>query len=292
MMNYGLSIKDLENLSGIKAHTIRMWEKRYNIFDPKRTDTNIRYYDNPDLVKLLNITSILDSGMRISKVSTLTTEEINQQILEIKSENIDGAKKIIINELIGSTLKCDAISFENAFISYRRQNGFEATIEDILYPLLIRIGLMWTVSKLNPSQEHFASQLIKQKLFSAINELPLVASKRKFLLYLPEKEDHEIGLLYANYLIKKSGYQTIYLGPSVPLVDVIDCAKNSETTEILCSFTIPYSEDRITKYIDEMIHKLSFANVLLHNANLQTKKDKYADKVVFLNSLENLRNIL
>ncbi|MEJ6750730.1 MAG: MerR family transcriptional regulator, partial [Bacteroidia bacterium] len=100
-MNKGLSIKDLENLSGIKAHTIRIWEKRYNILDPKRTNTNIRYYDTQDLTKLLNITSILDSGMRISKVSALTKDEINQQILEIKSENIHGAKKIIVNELIG-----------------------------------------------------------------------------------------------------------------------------------------------------------------------------------------------
>ena len=291
-MNKGLSIKDLENLSGVKAHTIRIWEKRYNILDPKRTNTNIRYYDTQDLTKLLNITSILDSGMRISKVSTLTKDEINKQILEIKSENIDGAKKIIINELIGATLQCDAISFESTFISYRSQYGFEATIEDILYPLLIRIGLMWTVSKLNPSQEHFTSQLIKQKLFSAINELPLVATKRKFLLHLPEKEDHEIGLLYAYYLIKKSGYQTIYLGPSVPLVDVIECAKNSEATEILCAFTIPYSEDRIAKYLDKMISKLPFTNLLLHNANLQNKKDTYTDKVVFLNSLEDLRNIL
>lgn len=292
MTNNGLNIKDLENLSGIKAHTIRMWEKRYNILEPKRTKTNIRYYDNQDLIKLLNITSILDNGMRISKVSTLTIEEINQQVLEIKSENIDGAKKIIINELLGATLKCDAISFETTFISYRAQHGFEATIEDILYPLLIRIGLMWTVSKLNPSQEHFASQLIKQKLFSAINELPLVATQRKFLLYLPEKEDHEIGLLYAYYLIKKAGYQTIYLGPNVPLVDVIECAKNSEATEILCSFTIPHSEDKITRYIDKMLNKLSFSNVLLHNAKLQDKKGDYASKAVFLNSLEDLRNLL
>jgi DNA-binding transcriptional MerR regulator len=291
-MNSGLSIKDLENLSGIKAHTIRMWEKRYNIFEPQRTKTNIRFYDNDDLKKLLNITSILDNGMRISRACQLSQAEINKQILTIQAENIEASKSIVINELIIATLQCNGLAFENTFANYKDTHSFEATIEQILYPLLVRIGLMWTVSKLNPAQEHFAIQLIKQKLFAAINELPNLASKRKFLLYLPEKEDHEIGLLYAYYLIKKSGLQTIYLGPNVPLIDVISCADNSKPTDILCTFTVPRKEETLTTYLDEFVKKMGDKNLLIHTISNHIDEAHYQNKINFLTSLNHLKNLL
>ena len=264
-MNKRLSIKDLENLSGIKAHTIRMWEKRHNIFDPDRTETNIRLYSSDDLTKLLNISSVLEHGMKISKVSTLSREELNDQIEILQQENVEASKKIIINKLIVATLKCNVSDFEKTYKNHSIENGLEETMEKIIYPMLIQIGLMWTVSKLNPSQEHFASQMIRQKLFSAIDLLPDASKKdSRFVLYLPDDEDHEIGLLYAYYLIKKAGHECIYLGPSVPVVDVGECCANSLATSVLCTFTIPRHDDVLNTYLNKMKVVCPSAKLLVH----------------------------
>ncbi len=291
-MYSSLSIKDLENLSGIKAHTIRMWEKRHNIFDPNRTDTNIRLYSNDDLKKLLNIASVLEHGMKISKVIALSTTELNEEIEQLQRENIDAAKKIVINELIVATLQCNVVSFETIFREYIKENDVEQTMEEIIYPLLVRIGLMWTVSKLNPAQEHFASQMIRQKLFSAIDNLPVTKSAARFVLYLPNNEDHEIGLLYAYYLIKKSGHECIYLGPNVPLVDVGKCCKNSEATHLLCAFTIQRPLAMLQTYIADMKLTCSEQHILLQGLPSETSGLLSHSGLSFLHEIEDLKNII
>jgi MerR family transcriptional regulator, light-induced transcriptional regulator len=293
-MNVGLSIKDLENLSGIKAHTIRVWEKRYNIFEPQRTETNIRLYSNDDLKKLLNITSILDSGIRISKASRLSTEQINDLILDIQNQSLEAERSININNLIVATLQCDVLSFDKEFNTYAEQHGIENTIENILYPMLVRIGLMWTASKLNPAQEHFASQLIRQKLFTAIDYLPITQSAQKYLLYLPAKEDHEISLLYAYYLIKKAGLQALYLGPNVPLDDVVACAHLADVTHILFTITIPRSESQMQGYLSQISEKLATKyNVAAHLAStLSIDTHIFDKKINFLTNIEQFKNLL
>ena len=291
-MNKGLSIKDLENLSGIKAHTIRMWEKRHNIFDPDRTETNIRLYSNEDLKKLLNIASVLEHGMKISKVSTLSTEELNSEIEQLQQENIEASKKIIINGLVVATLQCNVVSFETIYQAHANEHSLEQTIEEIIYPLLIRIGLMWTVSKLNPSQEHFASQLIRQKLFTAIDKLPNATSKERYVLYLPENEDHEIGLLYAYYLIKKAGHICIYLGPSVPLQDVGECCKNARATSLLCAFTLQRPLKIYQLYTEKMDMICPEQRVLIHGLNQETAQQINKEKFHFLFDINDLKNLL
>lgn len=291
-MTKGLSIKDLENLSGIKAHTIRMWEKRHNIFDPDRTETNIRLYSNEDLKKLLNIASVLEHGMKISKVSTLSTDELNNEIEQLQQENIEASKKIIINSLIVSTLQCNVVTFENTYQAYANEHSLEHTIEEIIYPLLIRIGLMWTVSKLNPSQEHFASQMIRQKLFTAIDKLPMANSKERYILFLPDNEDHEIGLLYAYYLIKQAGHMCIYLGPSVPLEDVGECCKNAEATSLLCAFTIQRQLKTYQVYTDKMEMICPEQRVLIHGLNQDTAKQINKERFNFLFDINDLKTLL
>ncbi len=291
-MNKGLSIKDLENLSGIKAHTIRMWEKRHNIFDPDRTETNIRLYTNDDLKKLLNIASVLEHGMKISKVSSLSTDELNNEIEKLQQENIDAAKKIIINDLIVATLQCNVVAFEKMYQSYTKEHSLEQTIEEIIYPLLIRIGLMWTVSKLSPAQEHFASQMIRQKLFTAIDNLPVATSSERFVLYLPDNEDHEIGLLYAYYLIKKAGHECIYLGPSVPLQDVGECCKNADATSLLCAFTIQRPLDVFQIYVDKMKEECPEQRILVHGLNEDVVNQLGNNDVNFLFNIDDLKNLL
>lgn len=287
-----LSIRDLENLSGIKAHTIRIWEKRYNLFDPDRTETNIRTYSNEDLKKLLNIVSVLDSGMKISKATSLTEEELYAEIESLQSENIEAAKKIIINELIVATLKCDIATFEDIYAKALTENGMDHTVEQIIYPLLIRIGLMWTVSKLNPAQEHFATQMIRQKLFTAIDVLPFQKSDKKYLLYLPDNEDHEIGLLYAYFLIKRAGYECIYLGPSVPLDDVANCVKIAKVSDVLCIFTIPRPEDLMTTYLRKMDELIDCKNLFVSGIQAEIQGNLPGNKFNLLHGVDDLKNIL
>lgn len=291
-MNRGLSIKDLENLSGIKAHTIRMWEKRHNIFEPQRTETNIRLYSNDDLKKLLNIASVLEHGMKISKVSSLSKDELNNEIESLQKENLDAARLIIINSLIVATLQCNVSSFQNIYREYSKKEGLESTIEDIMYPLLVRIGLMWTISKLNPSQEHFASQMIRQKLFTAIDNLPEATSKRRYVLYLPDDEDHEIGLLYSYYLIKKAGHECIYLGPSVPLEDVAECVSNADADNVLCAFTIQRPEPILRVYFEKMDEYFGHTNILVHGVSADRAHNLPYPKVNFLYQIDDLKNLL
>jgi MerR family transcriptional regulator, light-induced transcriptional regulator len=291
-MESGLSIKDLENFSGIKAHTIRIWEKRYNIFEPQRTQTNIRLYNNSDLVKLLNITSILDNGMKISRAATLTHEELGTLVQEIQEVSVEAEEKILVNDLIIATLNCDSFLFEDTFTFYCNKFGFESTIERIIYPLLMRIGLMWTMSKLNPAQEHFTSQLIRQKLYTAVNDLPMVKSDKKFLLYLPDKQYHEIGLLYAHYLIRKSGNQSVYLGTSIPMQCVLDCANQIEATHILCSFTLQLANHKMTTYLNDMTQSFTNYKVYVHQPINNEVTDMYKGPISFISTLNDLKEIL
>ena len=291
-MNKGLGIKDLETLSGVKAHTIRIWEKRHNIFDPQRTETNIRLYSNDDLKKLLNIATVLQHGMKISKVSTLSKDELNAEIESLQKENFDAAQRIIINNLIVATLQCHVADFQRKYSEYSKTHGIENTIENIIYPLLIRIGLMWTVSKLNPSQEHFASQMIRQKLFTAIDNLPEASSDEKFVLYLPENEDHEIGLLYSYYLIKKAGHECIYLGPSVPLKDVSECVSNANAGQVLCSFTIQRPEPVEKVYVEKMSEHFENRKVYIHGVSEKSAAKLNKPGLNFLHQINDLKNLL
>jgi DNA-binding transcriptional MerR regulator len=285
-----LSIKDLENISGIKAHTIRTWEKRYSIFDPKRTPTNIRYYDHDDLKKLLNLVSVLDHGMKISKASALSAEDLNSKIEELQKQNIDTAKASLINDLIVATLKCDNKLFESVYQKSIDEFGTEETIETVISPLLIKIGLMWTINKLNPSHEHFTSQLVRQKLFSAINSLPFVQSDNRFVLFLPETEFHEIGLLYSYYILRKENCECIYLGANVPIVDVEECSINTNAKNIICAFTIFRSKKRIDAYLDNMIKMFKDYKILVHGLPDSFKTTYQHSNIYFISTIDDLKN--
>ncbi len=291
-MKGGLSIRDLENLSGIKAHTIRIWEKRYNLFDPDRTETNIRNYSHEDLKKLLNIVSVLDNGMKISKATSLSEEELYLEIESLQHENLESAKKIVVNELVVATLQCNVLSFEETYSRALENYGMEKAIEEIIYPLLVRIGLMWTVSKLNPAQEHFASQMVRQKLFAAIDKLPSEKTEKKYLLFLADNEDHEIGLLYGYFLIKQAGHECIYLGPSVPLDDVANCCKIASITDVLSIFTIPRPEELMHTYLSKMGSLIKEANIHISGVAEEFKADLPKNRFNFLHKIIDLKNII
>ncbi len=212
------SIADLEKYTGIKAHTIRMWEQRYALLSPHRTETNIRYYDDEHLRKMLNVASLVRNGMRISKISKMSEDEMARQLEEQLRDSSNGnsyAKEI--NSLMMSALMYDEDLFHRTFADCLIKYGLEATYQNVLNPVMFRTGLMWSNGQMDVCQEHFVSNLIRQKLFTAADKLadPKPDAK-KWVLFLPGQEEHDIGLLYANFLIRQYGHKVIYLGQRVP----------------------------------------------------------------------------
>ncbi|MBK6937105.1 MAG: MerR family transcriptional regulator [Chitinophagaceae bacterium] len=212
------TIKDLENLSGIKAHTIRIWEQRYGFLKPQRTDTNIRFYTNEELKTLLNISLLNKHGFKISRLDKMKPEEIKEKIFALSEA--DAVKERVINELVKLMIDLDMCVFDNVLKEQIAAIGMEKGVMEVIFPFLERVGLLWQTGHINPAQEHLVSNIIRQKLIVAIDgcptpEMPL----KKAMLFLPEGEFHEVGLLYMNYLLKVRGIETIYLGSNVPQAD-------------------------------------------------------------------------
>ncbi|KAA1243478.1 MerR family transcriptional regulator [Aquimarina sp. RZ0] len=246
------SIKDLENLCGVKAHTIRIWEKRYNLLSPDRTETNIRTYNLQSLQRLLNVTYLVNSGYKISRVSKLNSEEINEYVRRIVSDN--SVKNQAINSFKISMLNYDLELFLGTYEQLLEKRTFRQIFTDIFIPFLTEIGLLWQTDTISPSHEHFITNLIKQKLLINIEKLQFSKSSKKekaFVLYLPENEIHELGLLYINYEILLKGYKAIYLGPSIPLDSLPNMLTFHENITFVSYFTVKPEKDRISEYIKE-----------------------------------------
>jgi MerR family transcriptional regulator, light-induced transcriptional regulator len=213
------SIKDMEMLSNIKAHTIRIWEQRYNLFTPERTETNIRYYTDEQLKRLLNVCTLINGGMKISHISKLSNAEIRDAIDKMmfltssSSANVES----MISQAIAAISAYDQHLFEKVFSRSINKLGFASAYLELVYPMLIRIGMMWSKDDIIPAQEHFLSNLLRQKLFAAIDKLSLPESSAPvWVLFLDETEKHEIGLLFAWYILRLHGQNVIYLGQEVP----------------------------------------------------------------------------
>jgi MerR family transcriptional regulator, light-induced transcriptional regulator len=236
------SIKDLENLSGIKAHTIRIWEKRYGIVQPGRTDTNIRYYTNEDLRRLLNISMLSQHGYKISAISQMKDDEIAQKIAGL---SIGNHPDIYSESLLLSLIDLDEQLFNKTFLEILIVEGFENAIIRFIFPFFHRIGIMWQVGTITPAQEHFISNLIRNKIIVATERINRTADPAlgTVLLFLPENELHEISLLFYNYILRARGYNTIYLGQSVPLQSLDRITTTYKFTFIVTNLTNPLSEE-------------------------------------------------
>jgi MerR family transcriptional regulator, light-induced transcriptional regulator len=221
------TIRDLENLSGVKAHTLRIWEQRYNFLRPARTCTNIRYYSNQQLKTILNIALLNKHGFKISHISRMPPNEICEKILSLNDPCAVQAR--IVNELIHEMVDLDMERFECIISSHIQAKGIERTVMQILFPFLEKIGILWQTGHINPAQEHLVCNIIRQKLVVAIEtSVTHLKLDKTVLLFLPEGEHHELGLLFMYYLLKSRGASTIYLGANVPLRDaayVVDYKK-------------------------------------------------------------------
>lgn len=245
------TIKDLENLSGIKAHTIRIWEKRYNILEPMRTESNIRYYDTHSLQKLLNISTLNSFGYKISTIAKLPPERVPILVREVLSN------KTLANHVINS-FKLAMINFDQQlFFSTYNSLLAHKSFRDIFYesflPLLDEIGYLWQTETITPAHEHFISALIKQKLASNTEKLqlePPTRTDRTYVLYLPENEIHEIGLMFLNYELMLNGCKTVYIGESVPLDAVKDTMQYFDNITFVSYFTVAPSIREVNGYIE------------------------------------------
>jgi len=234
MGNY--SIKELEQLSGIKAHTIRIWEKRHNIIAPTRTATNIRLYSDNDLKKIINVSLLNNSGIKISHIADMTSDEMNSRVLELSDRHNEAS--VHIDQLVLAMIDMEEELFERTLSSLILRYGFERAVTEVVYPFLDKIGILWQTGNITPAHEHFISNLIRQKIIVAIDGLPVPPKTAdKIILFLPEGELHEIGLLFYHYLTRKSGLRTYYLGQSVPHHDLVSIHKIHQPVLMITSIT-------------------------------------------------------
>jgi DNA-binding transcriptional MerR regulator len=287
------SIKDLENLSGIKAHTIRIWEKRYNVLEPMRSETNIRFYDIKSLQKLLSIVLLHNYGYKISKISSLSHEDFNKLANEIISEK--SAKNHAISTFKVAMMNFDQTLFFNTYNKLLSEKTFKEVFYSVFIPLMQELGFLWQTDTISPAHEHFITYLIKQKLLintEKVQTLTPTNEDKVFVLFLPSNEIHELGIMYLNYEILLNGYQTIYLGESIPIDSLLDLKRAFEKITFVGYFTVEPNKEIIEDYIDEMHEKLikdSDNEILLLGRMTAEIKDKNKYKNIHIyNSIEEL----
>lgn len=291
------SIKDLENLSGVKAHTIRIWEKRYDLLEPMRTDTNIRTYDIKNLQKLLNVKLLTDFGYKISKISKLNQEEIEKFVLKIQNEK--NVNSHLLSNFKMAMLNFDQSLFAKTYNELIIGKSFSTVFCETFIPLLEEVGILWSTNTITPAHEHFISHLIKHKILIEIEKYQLKQNKtsnRTYVLYLPFNELHELGLLFLHHEIVTNGHHSIYLGRSLPIENLIDLNNHFKKITFITYLTIEPSEDEIETYFNnfnETILKDSSNELLLfgrktmniNNINLPPKIKKVENILDFITTL-------
>lgn len=262
-MSLYYSIKDLENLTGIKAHTIRMWEQRYSIIKPERSITNIRLYGASELKLMLNIALLNNNGYKISKIARMTNDEMLSKVMEVVNKRTRYEDQIAT--LTVAMVDLDEDSFERLMVENIEEYGFEQTVLKIIFPFLSKIGALWTTDSINPAQEHFITNLIRQKIIVAIDNIqePVHTDYPSMMLFLPEGELHETILLFSYYLIRSKGFRVFYFGQMLPLEDVSKAYELRNPEYLLTIITTTPSLDKVQKYMDELSARFPNSKVLL-----------------------------
>lgn len=285
------SIRDLEQLSGIKAHTLRIWEQRYDILKPERTDTNIRTYDDKDLKLVLNIALLKDHGYKISEISKMEAEEMSKEVMSISNKKLNYPDQI--HALTISMLDLDEERFEKIVSTNTLQFGFENMMVNIIYPFLGRIGTLWITGSIGPAQEHFISNLIRQKLIVAIDgQLPsLRLGAKKYLMFLPEGEMHEIGLLFGNYIARSRQNKVIYLGQSLPFSELVFACALHKPDYIFSVITSVPGQDEIQRYVYKLAKELPDIKILLTGYQVVGQDIDCPDNVEVITQIKQLMEI-
>uniref|UniRef100_UPI0040472ADD MerR family transcriptional regulator n=1 Tax=Algoriphagus sp. TaxID=1872435 RepID=UPI0040472ADD len=284
------SIKDLEQLSGIKAHTLRIWEQRYNLLQPKRTDTNIRFYDDDDLKLILNVALLNDNGVKISKIASMSPNELREEVMKLTERSLTHDDQI--HALTICMIEMDEDRFDKILSTNILKLGFEQTMLNVIYPFMSKIGVLWQTGAINPAQEHFISNLVRQKLIVAIDgQIPQQGGK-KFLLFLPEGELHEISILFASYLIKSKGHKVIYLGQSTPNDDLLSVFKLHQPEYLLTVITTSPSSEYVQEYINALADRFASAQILVTGYQVLGQDLRFPENVSQMSYIRDIKDLL
>jgi DNA-binding transcriptional MerR regulator len=284
------SIKDLEQLSGIKAHTLRIWEQRYNLLSPKRTDTNIRYYDDQDLKLILNVALLNDNGVKISKIASMASNEIREEVMKLTERSLTHDDQI--HALTICMIEMDEERFDKILSTNIIKLGFEQTMMNIIYPFMSKIGVLWQTGAINPAQEHFISNLVRQKLIVAIDGQIVKGGGKKFLLFLPEGELHETSILFASYLIKNKGHKVIYLGQTTPSEDLISVYNLHQPEFLLTVITTSPSSENVQEYLNTLSKTFPITNILVTGYQVIGQDLVFPSNVRLLNYIRDIKDFL
>lgn len=264
------SIKDIERLSGIKAHTVRIWEQRYDILKPARTDTNIRTYDDEDLKRILNISLLNNNGYKISSIAKLSDMQLVDEVNKVLSSS--SKESLQVDTLVLCLLNMDEARFETTVNNSVLQFGFESTVENVFFPFLRQLGNMWQVGIISPAQEHYISNIIRQKLIVGLDRVvpPKNPNQKTIILFLPDQELHELGLIYAHYLAKHRGHKCLYLGQSLPVSELLAISDTVQPDMLVTILTGQMSESNLEALVEACTNGIPKASLLVSGRLLFT----------------------
>lgn len=283
------TIKDIENLSGVKAHTIRIWEQRYDFLKPKRTDTNIRYYSNTELKTILNIALLNKFGYKISHINRMNTDELHQKLFALSPAKPER----LINELICYMVDFEIDGFEELLDKQIQEKGIEKIIDEIIFPFLQKIGILWIANNINPAQEHLVTNIIRQKIIVGIETaVSPIRSNKVALLFLPEGEYHELGLLYVYYLLKTHGVKVLYLGSDVPADDLESVVNIKKPDYLYTHITSAANNFSIEKFMHTVHARTGNIATMISGPLTVNYKKSIPENFHFLKSLEAVKEFI
>jgi DNA-binding transcriptional MerR regulator len=279
------SIRDLEKLTGIKAHTIRMWEQRYQLIEPARTDTNIRCYTDENLRLLFNIALLNRQGHKISKLARMCPKEIASSASEIAENNTGSNTQI--EALTLSMIDLDEAGFDRIFAGYVTENGLERTMLDLIYPFLAKLNVLWLTNAISPAHEKFTANLIRRKLMAAIDNTPVELHRdaATFLLYTPESETQELTLLFVQYLLRNRQQKVIYLGVNTSIGDLRDVCESLAPDYVFTIVQEPLQRQSIQAYVDCASKTVASGQILLSGAQMFVSPFNLPENARVLNGL-------
>jgi len=289
------SISQLEQFSGIKAHTIRIWEQRYGALHPSRSEGNTRHYNNSQLRRLLNIVSLMKADYKVSELCSMSDEKMFALIEDSLKNTIlaEDSNQYFVNQLIIAGMNYDEIHFDKIFSNCVLRLGVKDTYINVIYPMLSRIGIMWSNDSIPASQEHFISNLIRQKLFTTIDGLPPAKSDDdSWVLFLPENEFHEIGLLMCHYIIKLAGKKSIYLGPNLPLETLSSVVKQTKAKNLYLFLVHNDMVNKTQEYIDLLSETFKNNNIYISGNQSLLGQLKMTKRMHWIQSIKSLEEKL
>jgi DNA-binding transcriptional MerR regulator len=289
------SISDLERLTGVQTHTIRIWERRYNALVPMRSAGNTRFYDDNQLRRLLNIVTLSKSGLKISHVCGLTEEEMNLLLEEEVTQSASPVEKFeyYISQLLSFGLSYDEYQFDELISKAIAEFGLKDTYINIMYPMLVRLGLMWRSDNICPAQEHFMSNIIRHKISAASEQVVLKQETgATWVLFLPEEDDHDIGLLFANFLLKSAGHKVIYLGSKVPVDSVRDVIDRVEVQHLLVFMIRTETATSVASYLEELSAAFKAQEIHVAGSSRILAEVEMKGNVKWMRSIDDLEEII